>query len=195
MATTVRWIGNALWHTAVAALVAMLGVFLLRHGYKQYYASVYPMQYTQEVTAASERFGVDASLIYAVIHTESSFDPKATSFVGAKGLMQLTDSTLEWALTRAGEQDKYTPQDLYDPQVNIHYGVYVLTLLREQFESTDTILAAYNAGAGRVKEWLNDTSLSADGIHLDTIPYPETDDYIERVQKARSMYQTLYNIP
>ena len=195
MAKGFRRILVVLWITVATALVLALGVLLLRYGYKRYYSAVYPLRFTDEVTAASEEFDVDPSLIYAVIHTESSFQPQVTSSAGAKGLMQLTDSTLEWALNRAGEKGKYTAEDLYDPQVNIHYGVYVITLLGEQFENTETILAAYNAGIGRVGEWLKDTAYSADGIHLDAIPYPETAEYIKRVQNARKQYQELYNIP
>lgn len=195
MAKDLRRIGTVLWIAAVTALVLTLGILLLRYGYKRYYSAVYPLQYTEEVTAASEEFGVEPSLIYAVIHTESDFRPQVTSSAGAKGLMQLTDSTLEWALNRAGEKGKYTPEDLYDPQVNIHYGVYVLTLLGEQFENTETILAAYNAGIGRVGEWLKNPIYSADGVHLTAIPYPETADYVERVKNARKQYQELYNLP
>lgn len=178
----------------MTAAITVLGTFLLRYGYQRYYSSVYPTQYTEDVTAASERFRVEPSLIYAIIHTESSFDPQVTSSADAKGLMQITDSTLEWALDRAGEQGKYSPEDLYDPSVNIHYGVYVLTLLEEQFDNTQTVLAAYNAGIGRVREWLGDPAYSADGVHLDTIPYPETAEYVKRVQSAQKIYQQLYNI-
>lgn len=152
------------------------------------------MQYTENVTAASEEFGVAPSLIYAVIHTESSFEPQVTSSAGAKGLMQITDDTLEWALERAGEQGKHSPEDLFDPSVNIHYGVYVLTLLGEQFDNTETMLAAYNAGIGRVGEWLKDPAYSADGVRLDAIPYPETAEYVKRVLNAQKIYQQLYHI-
>ncbi len=195
MAKGLRRIGTILWIAAVTAIVLLLGILLLRYGYKRYYSAVYPLRYTEEITAASEEFGVEPSLIYAVIHTESSFQPQVSSSAGAKGLMQLTDSTLEWALSRAGEQGKYSAEDLYDPQVNIHYGVYVLTLLGEQFENTETILAAYNAGIGRVGEWLKNPAYSADGVHLTAIPYPETAEYVERVKNARKRYQELYNLP
>ena len=189
-----RFILKALWCGAMTAAITVLGLFLLRYGYQRYYASVYPMQYTEDVTAASEEFDVEPSLIYAVIHTESSFEPRATSSAGAKGLMQITDTTLDWALKRAGEQGKYSPEDLYDPSVNIHYGVYVLTLLGEQFDNTQTILAAYNAGIGRVGEWLADPAYSTDGKFLNTIPYPETAEYVKRVLDAQKIYQQLYNI-
>lgn len=195
MAKTIRSLCTILWVTVVTALILLLGTLLLNYGYKRYYSAVYPLQFTEEVTAASKQFGVEESLIYAIIHTESSFQPQVTSSAGAKGLMQLTDSTLEWALNRAGEQGKYTAEDLYDPQVNIHYGVYVITLLGEQFENTETLLASYNAGIGRVGEWLKNPAYSADGVRLHTIPYPETAEYVHRVQNARKRYQELYNIP
>lgn len=195
MAKTIRKLCAILWITTVTVLLLTLGTLLLNYGYKHYYSAVYPRQFSEEVTAASEQFDVEPSLIYAIIHTESSFQPQATSSAGAKGLMQLTDSTLQWALNRAGEQGKYTAEDLYDPSVNIHYGVYVLTLLGEQFKNTETILAAYNAGIGRVSEWLKDPAYSTDGVHLTAIPYPETADYVERVQNARKQYRELYNLP
>jgi soluble lytic murein transglycosylase len=190
-----RRLCTALWITAMAAFILIIGVVLLRYAYKQYYSAVYPLQFTDEVTAASEEFSVEPSLIYAIIHTESSFQPQATSSVGAKGLMQLTDSTLEWALSRAGEKGKYSPADLYDPSVNIHYGVYVFSLIRELYDNTDTTLAAYNAGIGRVGGWLKDPAYSTDGVHLELIPYPETDEYVQRVLASRKQYQKLYNLP
>ncbi len=155
---------------------------------------MYPLEYRQQVEAAGAQQDFAPSLIYAVIHTESHFNANAVSPANAKGLMQLTDSTFQWAMRRAGESGRYDSDDLFNPDVNIRYGVYVLSLLREQFNSTATILAAYNAGQGRVREWLNDPALSSDGVHLDTIPYKETAEYIERVTKAQKRYQELYNI-
>ncbi len=177
------------------ALVLILGVALLRYGYRAYYRAVYPLAYQTDVTAASEEYGIPPpSLIYAVIHTESEFNPQAVSHADAKGLMQLTDDTFTWALNRAGEKDKYAPDALFDPTINIHYGVYVLTLLGEQFENTETILAAYNAGQGRVHDWLNDARYSANGKTLDAIPYAETATYVARVLDTQKRYQELYSI-
>lgn len=191
--TAVRFF-HALWQTATLIALIALATLLLHNGYKRYYSAAYPMKYETAVTAASEEFGIEPSLIYAVIHTESSFNAQAISSADAKGLMQLTDSTFGWALQRAGKTDAYTAEDLFDPAVNIHYGVYVLTLLGEQFEDTETVLAAYNAGQGRVSEWLSDSRYSSDGVHLHTIPYEETATYIERVLKAQKHYQQLYSI-
>lgn len=185
---------RAVWRMTVVLVVFALAILLLRTGFKRYYTAVYPIQYKTEVLTASNEFGIKPSLIYAIIHTESSFDPQATSPANAKGLMQLTDDTFGWALKRAGDTNKYTADDLYTPSVNIHYGVYVLTLLGEQFEHTVTVLAAYNAGQGRVSDWLNDTRYSSDGVRLHTIPFEETNNYVKRVLQAQKRYQQLYSI-
>ncbi len=171
-----------------------LATLVVHDGYRRYFAAAYPLKFEAEVTAASDEFDIPPSLIYAMIHTESSFDPRAVSHAGAKGLMQLMDSTLDWALTRAGDTGKYTADDLFDPAVNIHYGVYVLTLLGEQFEHTDTVIAAYNAGLGNVGSWLKDPQYSADGVTLHAYKFPETETYVARVRDAQKRYQELYSI-
>lgn len=178
-----------------AAVVLVLGALLLRWGYRRYLRSVYPTEHSQIVAACAEEYDVPASLIYAVIHTESGFRETALSSADAKGLMQLTDDTFLWALSRAGDKDKYTVDDLYDPQVNIRYGTLVLHLLSQQFADPETVLAAYNAGQGRVRSWLNDSRYSSDGVHLDRIPYTETANYVRRVTAAQQRYRTLYGLP
>ena len=177
-----------------SAVLLVLAVLLLNRGYHHYLTRVYPMEHAQLVNDAAGEYNLPPSLVFAVIHTESSFQEQALSPADAKGLMQLTDDTFRWALSRSGETGKYTPEDLYDPAINIHYGVYVLSLLGEQFEYTETVLAAYNAGQGRVSSWLQDPALSADGKRLDSIPYPETETYVSRVLEAQKRYRTLYHI-
>lgn len=177
-----------------SAVLLVLAVLLLNRGYHHYLTRVYPMEHAQLVNDAAAEYHLPPSLVFAVIHTESSFQEQALSPADAKGLMQLTDDTFRWALSRSGETGKYTPEDLYDPAINIHYGVYVLSLLGEQFEYTETVLAAYNAGQGRVSSWLQDPALSADGKRLDSIPYPETETYVSRVLEAQKRYRTLYHI-
>ena len=179
----------------IISLCVLIGaVPLIQHGYQQYFSAHYPLRYQTYVSKAAQEFDVEPSLIYAIIHTESNFDEKATSPAQAKGLMQLTDDTLEWALRRADEAGRYTSDDLYNPSINIRYGVYVRSLLREQFDHDDTVLAAYNAGQGRVHEWLGNSAYSSDGITLHTIPFPETTTYIRRVNAARAHYQQLYHL-
>ena len=173
----------------VLLLILILLVPALPYGIKWWY----PLKYEDIVTKTAEEYGLDPSLIYAVIHTESKFDPNAVSSAAAKGLMQITDDTYQWALKRDGKEPSDT-KELFDPETNIRYGCYILVLLSEQFADTDTVLAAYNAGQGRVQEWLKNPDYSNDGVTLNQIPYEETAEYIRRVLKTQKRYQQIYSI-
>ena len=181
-----KWLTDLL----VAAVLIALSIVLLRTGYRHYVKISYPLAYTEQVTAYAEQFDLPPSLIYGVIHTESRFDPRAQSHVGAKGLMQLMDVTFEWTQSKLGESGG----DVFDPDTNIRNGTKLLSYLCGEFETTETALAAYNAGIGNVRNWLKDGRYSADGKTLHTIPFSETAAYVTRVTEAQTMYQTLYEI-
>lgn len=149
----------------------------------------YPIAFTDLISAASFEYGVPEELIYAVILTESSFEPNAHSAAGAKGLMQLMDITNEDVCKRSG---KPLESDIFDPAVNIDRGVYYLAYLYRQFGTWRETIAAYNAGIGRVKGWLGDPRYSDDGITLTDIPIDETRAYVSAVMAARDKYTELY---
>lgn len=155
--------------------------------------ALYPNPYWETVHQEAVKHGVEPSLVLAVIRTESFFKPKAVSSAGARGLMQITPVTLKWAQYRSEELRHLTDEDLFDAKTNIRVGVYILSLLTEQFSNTETVLAAYNAGAGAVSDWLADTAYSDDGDTLHTIPYSETKQYVKKVTAARRQYQKIYN--
>lgn len=177
------------WLLAVVAVA-----LLLRWGVTHYLRAAYPDDYRETVLAAAEEYEVSPSLVFAVIHTESGFRPDAVSTASAVGLMQVTADTLDWAVMRTDGDKTLTADDLTDPAVNIQTGTCVLSLLADMFENGDTTLAAYNAGMGRVREWLADPRYSADGATLSAIPFDETAQYVKKVRRAQQMYQTLYDL-
>ena len=179
----------------IIVIIILLGLIpLAKIGFNQFRLWYYPTKYADFVEREADACGFPPSLIYGIIHTESHFNADAISSANAKGLMQLTDDTYRWARRRLGE-DKGNPNELFDPATNIHYGTTVLSLLRQRFSDTNTMLAAYNAGQGRVNSWLDDAAYSDDGVTLHTIPYEETADYVRRVLTAQKRYQQIYNIP
>ena len=180
------------WVMDIALLLAILivAIPLLRLGYLHFLKQAYPLAYTQEVMTYAEQFDLPPSLILGVIHTESQFNPQAQSHAGAKGLMQLVDVTFEWTQSKLGESGG----DVFDPDTNIRCGTKLLSYLYGEFEVPETALAAYNAGIGNVRNWLKDSRYSADGKTLHTILFSETDNYVKRVVKAQTMYQTLYDL-
>jgi len=163
-------------------------------GYRKYLHTAYPLQYEDIILQMSEEYNVTPSLICAVICTESHFIPDAASHAGAVGLMQLTPETFTWAQVRAGVTDQLGEDALTDPATNIRYGTFTLKLLHEMFEDPTAALAAYNAGQGNVSRWLKDPAYSADGVHLDAIPYEETANYVKKVKNAQTIYKELYSI-
>ncbi len=176
----------------VATLAAIvLAVLLYRVGYRAYLKAAYPTDYAEYVTASAAEFDLPPSLVYAVIHTESRFNPNATSSAGAKGLMQLMDATYEWVQTRIPGDD-HGLDKIYDPAVNIRCGCKVLDIVQGQFDNIETALAAYNAGSGNVSQWLENAAYSDDGVTLKYIPIEETRNYVKRVLKAQTIYQTIY---
>lgn len=134
------------------------------------------------------QYHLQPELVFAVIKTESNFDPKAHSHKDARGLMQVTPATLSWAIEKEGKHAKYTADDLFTPQINIKYGCMVLSLLKEEFKDDATVLAAYNAGRGNVLKWLKDRRYSKDGATIFKTPYDETNNYIKKVQNYRNDY-------
>ena len=85
-----------------------------------------------------KHYNVNYNLVKSVISTESTWNYKAKSRVGAKGLMQIM---------KACAKDYKTPHsEMYDPYVNVTIGIKYLSKLNKRFEDTQTALVAYNEG-------------------------------------------------
>ena len=156
--------------------------------------TLYPVSHARDIQASAERHGVDPLLIAAAIKCESGWDENAQSSAGALGLMQVMPQTSS-ELARMGlvDSNAYDPSNLLDPATNIEYGTAYLAFLQKNLSSTDEVIAAYNAGMGNVSGWLESGDYSHDGETLHTIPYPETDAYVKKVQRAYRIYEKLYS--
>ncbi|MDH4316849.1 MAG: lytic transglycosylase domain-containing protein [Desulfobulbaceae bacterium] len=125
-------------------------------------------EYDKYIESAAKQFQIDSSLLKAIIVVESSFNPRAVSKKGAKGLMQLMPKTAR----------ELRVTDPFDPRQNIFGGTRYLRQLLNLFEGNLPLsLAAYNAGPTRVTK---------DG----TIPaITETRNYVRRVLSYYDYYQ------
>lgn len=144
--------------------------------------------YLPLVRGAAAEFGVPAAMVLAVIGTESDFCPDAVSSAGAVGLMQIMPETFAWM---RDENMIAADGALFDPEVNIRCGACYLAYLFGRFGAWPEALAAYNAGEGRVSEWLRDETLSLNGT-LTRIPFPETAAYVEKTLAAYGRYLEKY---
>lgn len=143
----------------------------------------HPIAYRELVDKAAEKYSVPRSLIYAIMRTESGFDPQVVSKAGARGLMQVMPTTAR-SLQSPRRNWVPTEQDLHDPSVSIHYGVQYLAQLLRQFSNELAVIAAYNAGPGVVRRWMEN------GKDWDKkIPFPETRAYLDKVLAARETYR------
>lgn len=153
------------------------------------FKSMYPLRYEDEITASASAHGVDPYLVAAVIRSESSWDPEASSHQGARGLMQLMPETAQDMVSKGLVDGKrYSYENLEDPAINIEYGCAYLSYLLTYFNgATDRAIAAYNAGMGNVDGWAKQDKL----LH-NAITFPETQAYLVRVNMAKARYQELY---
>lgn len=186
------WIDD---HKLISALLALVLLAALAGGYFLYgrpalLRSKYKLAYEADILTSAKEFDLDPALVCGVIFTESGFRPEARSSVGALGLMQLMPATgMEEA--ELLEIEGMTEERLTEPSINIRLGCNYLRKLLDEFRTESVALAAYNAGPGRVRQWLKQYGTKEDGSIL-YIPYPETSKYVGRVQSARGVYERLY---
>jgi len=175
-------------------------------------------KYEKQVNTFASRYELPVELVYAVIHTESYFNPKAKSPAPAYGLMQL--------VPKSGARDAYqyvynkdkivTANYLYKAGKNIELGsAYLQLLMKRDFKKVKNYncrmlcaIAAYNTGAGNVsRAFTGKTNLSRAipkinqmtydelyGFLRDYLPYTETRDYIKKVSSRIGMYNEWKNI-
>jgi len=125
-------------------------------------------KYDDIIKTAQKKYGVEFSLIKAVIEVESGFNPKAVSKKGAKGLMQIMPDNFKTLLV----------EDPFNPSQNIMGGtLYLQRLLRRYEYKLSLVLAAYNAGPEAVDRYKQ------------IPPYPETQEYVRKVMKTYSQYK------
>lgn len=176
--------------TVLMLIVLALAVSVIFHIEKKIEEKRYPIKYYEEVAGLSREYGVPKNIIFAVILTESNFDPDALSKTGARGLMQIMPDTFADLQDRLG--DEYDSNMLYDPEINMRYGTYYLSYLYDIFGDWEITFAAYNGGMGNVRKWLSDSRYSRDG-KLVNIPFAETKAYVSKVSAAAEKYKEIIN--
>lgn len=175
---------------AAIAVVAVLGIFVVMPELEK---RQYTLDYKELIEKYSAEYKLDPYFVAAIIHTESGFDPDAVSKVGAIGLMQIMPETGEWIAGKL-KKENFKTDALYDPETNIEMGCWYLNFLQERFDSLPVMMAAYNAGHNKVKEWLADLQYSQDGKTLTSIPYEQTDNYVKKVTKAYEKYKEYFEL-
>ena len=173
------------------------------------------LTYADLVKSYSKDSGIPQYLIYAVMETESSFNPKAMSPIPAFGLMQIVPESAGADVSRKLKLEKPlpTPDELFQAQTNILFGSTYLKMLYVDYFSgiTDArsrtlcVIAAYNTGMGNVARTFNlngektlgpaidiINGMASDSVEatlLDGLPFDETKKYLQKVTSAADYYQ------
>lgn len=156
---------------------------------------VYPQDFHKSVSKACKQFDMPEYLLYALIRSESFFDPQIVSHAGAIGLTQLMGSTAG-DIARKLKKDTY---DLNDSDTNILFGCYYLEEMRRRLDGSSILaLFAYNGGISRVRTWVNSANMEfgtnslPKDLFLEALPFAETREYGRKVVSAAAMYGYLY---
>lgn len=129
-------------------------------------------RYDEWIRQAATLYQIPEPLVRAVIKVESDYDPRAVSYAGARGLMQLMPQTA----------DRLQVKDINDPRENIFGGVRYLRILANTFSGDLSLtVAGYNAGEESVMR------------HQGIPPFPQTRDYVVKVTKYYRRYRSTAN--
>ena len=158
---------------------------------------LYPQNFLDCIRASAKEFEVDDYLMFALIRTESFFEPAIQSHAGAIGLTQLMEATASDCAKRL----KVESYNLLDPATNIRFGTYYYSHMKKRLNDSGILaLFAYNAGITVVRRWIRSSKIELNSqgqlwsdMFLETLPFAETRDYGRRVVSAAAIYAWLYD--
>ncbi|HEU4881044.1 MAG TPA: transglycosylase SLT domain-containing protein [Longimicrobium sp.] len=154
---------------------------------------VFPFPFRDLLQDEANRVDVDPYLLAGLVRQESSFNPRARSWVGATGLSQIMPTTGQWLAPGAGVSN-FDPSLLAVPEINLRMGArYLRDQLRRYGGKRDLALAAYNAGPSRADRWRRELGYGGDPDRFrERIPFAETREYVQVVIRNAVVYRRLY---
>ncbi len=155
----------------------------------------FPMAHRDSLISAARARDIHPSWAFAITRQESAFMADARSGAGAMGLMQLMPGTAKETSRRFGIPLSSTNQVL-DPKTNVQLGAAYLSQVYGQFNGNRVLAsAAYNAGPGRVRQWLKDARHLPFDVWVENIPFDETRQYVQNVLTYAVIYGDKLNMP
>lgn len=156
-----------------------------------YFLSMYyPVKYQDEIRENAKKNNMDPYLVMGLILQESYYNPLARSRVGATGLMQIMPPTGKEIAGRL--RIAFGEKRLENPEVNIRLGTFYLKSLINTFGGNVYLaVASYNGGQGNVARWRRAAPNKPMDEFIESIPFPETRNYVKRVTMLRSAYSRI----
>ena len=159
---------------------------------RSFWTTLFPLPYKDDVIKHSTARGLDPYAVAALIRQETEFNPAARSPVNALGLMQLMPPTGRELARKEGVKLAST-NSLLDPAISIRLGTrYVHDQLQGWDGDWVRTLAAYNAGPGRLRQWLNTIPYREPAEFVESIPIEQTREYVQAVLRNADVYRAIY---
>ena len=150
---------------------------------------LYPRPWSETVSKYAAEYRLPEYLLYALIRSESFFQPRIVSGAGAVGLTQLMPATA----ADIAKKLKVADYSLTDPEINIRFGAYYLAeMIRRSDNRIMPACFAYNAGISRVRGWQKKAQGLPEDLFLESLEYAETRDYGRKLLSAATVYGVLY---
>ncbi len=177
-------------------------ITLMRRAYPQFMAgggeqlpreiltTIFPLSYWDLIRKYSAQHQLDPYLVAALMAQESTFVRDIKSHAGAYGLMQMVPQTARQYARRM--KLRYSLSLLTTPDPNIRMGTMYLADKIREFGSLHLALASYNAGETPVRRWMSEFAGLSQDEFIDSIPYPETQQYVKRLLGTAEDYRRLY---
>ncbi|PTU73352.1 transglycosylase SLT domain-containing protein [Pseudomonas mangrovi] len=155
----------------------------------------FPVVHRAELTREAKLRGINSTWAFAITRQESAFMADARSHAGAMGLMQLMPATAK-ETARRYSIPLASPQQALVPETNIKLGTAYLSQVHNQFKGNRILAsAAYNAGPGRVRQWLRDAEHLPYDVWVESIPFDETRQYVQNVLTYAVIYGDKLDTP
>jgi len=154
------------------------------------FALRYPLPYRELFSEYAKTYNLDEAWILGLVRQESRFITDARSGAGAAGLMQVMPRTARFVAHRIGIR-RYDGRTVTEAKTNITLGAGYLRIVLDQLGSQLLASAAYNAGPARARRWRDEGRALEGAVYAETIPFPETRDYVKKVMANAVFYSEL----
>src|SRR5256885_14586 len=154
------------------------------------FALRYPLPYREVFTEYAKTYDLDLAWVLGLARQESRFITDARSAAGAAGLMQVMPRTARFVAQKIGLRN-YQRKGVTEIEINVTLGAGYMRLVLDQLGSAVLASAAYNAGPARARRWRDESRSLEGAIYTETIPFPETRDYVKKVMANSVFYAAL----
>jgi soluble lytic murein transglycosylase len=177
-------------------------ITLMKRAYPQFMAAggdqlpreiltaIFPLEYWDLIKKNAAQHKLDPYLVAGLMAQESTFVPDIKSHAGAYGLMQMMPATGRQYARKL--KLRYSLRLLTTAETNIRMGTMYLADKIREFGAVHLALASYNAGETPVRRWMRENANLPQDEFIDSIPYPETQQYVKRLLGTAEDYRRLY---